>query len=274
MRMFSLTAALCAACLATPARAHEVWLELSGWTLAPQESFSARLINGHDFEGVELPWNPRSVRRAEMWHGADGFRLVGRPGDRPAIETKAGPEGLLTLVYAPTYNTIVYDTFEKFAGFAESKGQLDAVAAHRSEGLPEERIRETYARFVKALAAVGDGAGADRAYGFELEIVALDNPYTADPGAPLRFQLLYREAPLAGNQVMLLTRDAEGTVRKTLQQSDANGTVSFAPERGSVHLVDSVILRKPAPELAARARDAVWESLWASLTFGAPGQAQ
>ena len=259
---------------ATSVRAHEVWLEMSDWSLSPQQDFSARLINGHEFEGIELSWHPRSILRAEMWRGTEGFELVGRAGDRPVIRSRAGGDSLLILIYQPTHSTLVYDTFDKFASFARQKGQDQAIADHADRGLPQQAIREAYTRFVKVLAGVGSATGTDRSFGMELEIVALDNPYVANLSAPLRFRVLYRDAPLTDNQVMLLARDDTGAVSKTLEQTDEAGLVSFPVEPGVTYLVDSVVLRAPDAELAARTQGAVWESLWASLTFRVPAKDQ
>ena len=252
------------------AHAHEVWLELDQWEVRSQVSLGAQLLNGQDFKGAELSWNPRVILRAEKWQGDAGVRLLGRFGDIPALSTTAGQDGLLTLIYQSAPNTVVYEDYDKFAQFVGEKGISTALADHEARKLPRAPIKEAFSRYVKALVAVGDGKGADIARGLEIEIVALTNPYTADPAEMMRFQVFYQSQLLAGSQVTLFERTTAGEVTIKTQVSDKLGVVRFKTKAGHTYLVDTVVLRQPTPALIAFTNGAVWESLWASLTFRVP----
>lgn len=250
--------------------AHEVWLEPAQWEVSIEAPLQAQLLNGQDFKGVELPWDPRVIVRAENWQGNDGVTVKGRFGDTPAISTTADDTGLLTLVYQSAPNTVVYENYEKFAEFVAEKGFETALADHASRDLPRAPIKEAFSRYVKALVAVGDGQGADQPRGLEIEIVALTNPYTADPAIPMRFQTFYQSEPLTDHQVTVFERTPIGEVNMYTLRSDASGTVSVPTKAGHTYLVDAVILRVPKREVVVQTRGAVWESLWASLTFRVP----
>ena len=142
--------------------------------------------------------------------------------------------------------------------------------AHLARALPESAFVEAYTRYVKSLIGVGNSAGDDRRLGLPIEIVALDNPYTADVSAGLRVQVFEDEAPRDYGQVELFDKAPDDTVTITLHRTDVNGVAILPVIAGHSYLVDAVMLREPAPGPATES-GAVWESLWASLTFGIPG---
>lgn len=258
------------ACLAPlAAQAHEVWIAPEDWTPEPGEKIAAALRNGHEFSGFGLVWNADATQRAELWTRDGMTPIEGRLGDRPALATRAPEAGLATLLYQSTYRRLVYDSYETFAGFVTEKGHDPVLEAHDARGLSRAAIAEAYMRFAKALVGVGDGGGRDAARGMELELLALDNPYAAGVER-MRTRLIYRSEPHADTQVAVFSRDAEGHVTRRVMRTDARGEVAFAVAPGETYLVDAVIIREPSRALVAASRGAVWESLWASLTFQVP----
>ncbi len=257
----------------TTAQAHEVWIEPLRWQIEAEEDLTAQLRNGEMFKGVNLSWNDRSTVLAERRQDGELTPVTGRLGDVPAFATAAPEEGLLTLIYQSGYSTITYREYEKFVSFVTEKGFPDVVEAHAARDLPQNPIKEAYVRFAKSLIAVGEGAGEDTPRGLELEVVALDNPYTHQ-GGDLRFQVLYRDVPLIENKVTVFARDAAGEVTAFDLETTAEGIVSFEPVPGTTYLVDTVVIREPARDLVLETQGSAWESLWASLTFQAPDGAQ
>lgn len=257
--------ALAAAILAGPLVAHEVWIDAERWQVAPSERIVANLRNGEIFEGIALSWLPPRIVRAEIRSGGETRDITGRAGDKPAFDIGTGAPGLAVLGYQSTPSALTYDSYEKFESFAEEKGHAALVADSPRVANP----RELYARFAKALVAVGAGAGQDEVFGFEIELVAETNPYTA-PGDPMTLRLLYQGAALADARVTVFERRAEGDVQTHVLTTDTAGRVAFDTTPGSTYLVDSVVLRRPSGALVAEYR-VIWESLWASLTFAVPG---
>ncbi|SDY10422.1 DUF4198 domain-containing protein [Citreimonas salinaria] len=261
--------ALAACLVALPLRAHEFWIEPEAWQVAPDEVIAARLINGQEFDGIELSAATATPVRAEAIRDDSAVALDPRGTDKPAIAFRPAGPGLTTLLYQTDHMVVIYDTLADFASFAESKGADWAVGRHREAGLREETIFEAYARFAKALVAVGDGAGADALRGMEIELVAETNPYTDPTDGGVDVRLFYRGAPLADTLVTVFDRAPDGTVETRETLTDAKGRASVAVTPGHDYLVDAVVIREPA-EAIAQAHRAVWESVWASLTFSVP----
>lgn len=195
--------------------------------------------------------------------------VAGRAGDLPAIQGLKTKPGLVVLVHQSKPQTVTYEAWEKFQKFVDHKDFGDIRAAHAARGLQETPLREVYTRFAKSLLSVGHGKGADAATGLETEIVALANPYRDDLSGGLPVRVLYQGNPRADAQVELFERAPKGQVTTTYHRTDAQGEVMLPVLPGHQYLVDAVVLRVPAQELAERYR-AQWETLWASLTFAVP----
>ena len=228
----------------------------------------ADIVNGEAFEGARLSYLPRRFSRFEIVAGQQVQPVENRPGARPALEAAPLGAGLHILAYEADTARVGYATLEKFASFADHKDFAGAVARHRARGLPEQEFGEAYSRHVKALVAVGGGAGQDRPLGLETEIVALENPYTHG-GDALPVRVLYQQAPRAGAQVELFEKAPDGRVAITYQRTDENGVAALPVRPGHAYLADAVVLREPDAALAQE-RDVVWETLWAALTFAIP----
>ncbi len=264
MRILTLVLALAAG----PAFAHELWLEPADYAVEPDGMVRAEIVNGESFEGARLAYLPRRFDRFEMVLGEVAESVQNRPGARPALDAAPLGEGLHILAYEASTARVSYATLEAFRSFAEHKDFAGAIAAHRARDLPEEDFGEAYSRHVKALVAVGSGAGQDRQLGLETEIVALENPYIHD-GDALPVQVFYQQVPRAGAQVELFEKAPDGSVEITYHRTDARGIVPLPVTPGHAYLADAVVLREPDADLA-RDRDVVWETLWAALTFAIP----
>jgi hypothetical protein len=251
------------------ASAHEFWIEPQQYQVESGAELLADLRNGENFKGSSLAWFDRQFTRFEMISGAAAIPVTGRAGDVPAMRATAPGNGLLIILHETTPTSLTYTEWPKFLRFAAHKDFPDAEAAHLANGWPTTGFRESYTRHVKALMAVGDGAGADRAFGMATEFVALTNPY--DPGfdGTMAVALRYQGALRADAQVEVFDRGPDGTVGVTLHRTDAAGIARIPVTPGHEYLFDAVVLR-PAPPAEADARAPVWETLWAALTFRVP----
>lgn len=252
-----------------PAAAHEFWIEPLDYRVAADGNLAGHLVNGEEFRGVTYSYLPRRFTRFDLVMGDSASPVEGRLGDKPALDMPAPAEGLAVLGYASTIDVVRYDEFAAFLRFAAHKDFPDMEARHRAAGHPETGFGEAYSRFAKTLIAVGAGAGADRRLGLETEIVALANPYTQDVAAGLPVQVFYGDDIRADAQVELFEKAPDDTVTITYHRTDAEGVALLPVRPGYSYLVDAVLLRAPAPDLA-ETRDVVWETLWASLTFAVP----
>lgn len=252
------------------ATAHEFWIEPEQYRLAQGQPIVSSLRNGEDFTGASFPYAPQRFSRFTI-EGASGVADVNsRLGDDPAINQTA-LAGLNLITYVSTGSTVTHDTFDSFKQFLDEEGLVWAERLHADRQLPMESITEVFVRYAKSLVVVDSTAGSDQATGMELELVALDNPYhpTANPAAGrqlLPVQVLFKGEPLPDVQVSVFHRDEEEAVTVSRLQADDAGQVMVDIAPAGAFLINAVHLRTPSASTML-ATGALWESLWASLTF-------
>ncbi|WP_223421227.1 DUF4198 domain-containing protein [Tateyamaria pelophila] len=256
----------CAIC-ASVATAHEFWLEPGAFQVAPGDQITAQLKNGQKFEGMSLSYFDRNIARFDVVMGDVVTSVDGRMGDSPALDIPASETGLVVVVHETTPSFVTYKEWEKFAAFAGHKDFADIYARHEANGFGPVPFKERYTRHAKALVAVGDGAGADRAMGLKTEFVALTNPYAPGFDGTMRVQLLYQGAPRVDAQVEVFDRAPDGAVTITLHRTDADGIAAIQVTPGHDYLFDGVVLAT-----ADDSEEAVWDTFWAALTFGVPSR--
>ena len=256
--------------LSTPALSHELWLAPESYQVETGDSLTVQIKNGEAFEGINLAWYDRRIDRFERLQGGDVSQVTGRSGDIPALVIDDAGDGLMVLAYQSRAQTLTYREWEKFTAFVSHKALHGTLERHADRALPQTGFKEAYSRHAKALIGVGDAAGADRAFGFVTEFVALENPYTGDMSDGLSVQLFYNQEPRADAQVEIFARAPDGAVTITTTRTDAQGRAVIGVAPGHDYLLDAVVMREPATDTAAE-NGAVWESLWAAMTFHVPG---
>ncbi|WP_420863587.1 DUF4198 domain-containing protein [Algirhabdus cladophorae] len=252
-----------------PVTAHEFWLEPEKYQVLSGESIRADLRNGQKFEGVSLPYNENSFLAFERAFAGEVTAVKGRLGDRPGLQTTLPAEGLASYAYTSTLAHVNYTSWEKFQAFVDHKDFGDVQARHSARGLDPEKFKEAYTRFAKTLVGVGNAAGQDRAFGMETELVALANPYTDITDGTLQVQALYQSQPRPDVQIELFEKAPDDSVSITLHRTNDAGVATLPVKAGHSYIVDAVVLRVPSAEVADK-QGAVWETLWASLTFSVP----
>lgn len=265
MRKFALLLAF----LAAPVSAHEFWLEPTAYQVPANGRLTANIVNGQNFEGVILPFVPQRFTHFKGFAGNKTADVAGRTGDTPALDNAPLAEGLNIIAYQARYATVDYETWEKFESFVKHKDLGDLLPRHQERGIPMENFKEIYARFSKTLIGVGDSAGADKRVGLETEIVALTNPYTDDLSGGMKVQLFYRADASPDRQIEVFEKAPNDTVKIFLVRTNAEGIATIPVKSGFSYMADAVVLRDPAEKLA-RDSGAVYETLWANLTFQAP----
>ena len=258
-------AALCI--LAGGAQAHEFWIEPERYVVPEGAAVTGTFRNGEAFVGSTLSYIPGRSARYDVVVGELITAVPARMGDDPALVLENAPEGLLIVVHETADRRLTYREWAKWERFVVHKAFDGVLEAHRARGLPEEGFREAYRRYAKALVAVGDGAGADRAVGLKTEIVAGANPYVDDVSDGLPVQVLLDGAPKAGAQVEMFEKGPDG-VEVTLHVADGAGRVVLPVRAGFAYLLDSVAIEALEPAVAG---DPVWRTHWAALTFAVPG---
>ncbi len=264
---FLIWAATALAVLATPLAAHEFWISPRAYEVPAGEVLLADLRVGAEFQGSTYSFVPVNFKRFELVLGGTTHEVTGRAGDQPALNQALDGTGLVTVVHVTRDYSLRYNKWQKFVDFVEHKDFAGAQERHRARGLSETGFTELYSRHAKSLMALGGTQGKDRRVGLETEIVAETNPYA--PGVTrVSVRVFYKDAPRADTQVELFERAPDGSVSITYHRTDGAGRVTLPVKPGHEYLVDSVVLRELDPQTPT---DAVWESLWASLTFRIPG---
>ncbi|MFT7593475.1 MAG: cobalt/nickel transport protein [Paracoccaceae bacterium] len=246
--------------------AHEFWIEPKEYQVQGGAPLVANLRNGQKFSGISLGYFSRDTARFDLIQAGHITPVQGRMGDVPALQSTAPDDGLLVIVHQTTPSDLTYAKWEKFQAFADHKSFADIRARHDARGLPDAGFTETYTRYAKALVGVGDSHGADVVTGMETEFVALTNPYTGAAADGFDVQLLYQGAPRANAQIEVFDRSPQSMVAITLYHTDAQGRAVIPISPGHTYLLDAVVLREPSKD-----GKAVWQTLWAALSFAVPG---
>ena len=265
MRIFALILSLVAA----PSTAHEFWIEPLAYQVLPDGTIVGDIVNGENFEGTKLPFVEGNIENFVIFAGEEAKRVNGRAGDRPALNQNVVAEGLNIIAYQASVATLNYENWEKFQKFVDHKDLGDVRSRHDARGLPTENFLEVYGRFSKSLIGVGNALGADRRVGLETELVALTNPYTDDLTNGMQVQVHYRNELRSNEQIEVFEKAPDGTIDVQLYRTDGQGIGTFPVKSGHAYMVDAVVLREPTAQLAATS-GAVWQTLWANLTFAIP----
>ncbi|WP_037294379.1 DUF4198 domain-containing protein [Roseobacter sp. CCS2] len=265
MRVLALILSLFSA----PVAAHEFWIEPTDYQINADTNLEANIVNGEAFAGANLSFLPQRFVNFALFLGTESARVEGRPGDLPALQQAPVGEGLNVAVYQAKNQIVSYEEWEKFQRFVDHKDFGDVLRQHEARGLPLDDFTEVYSRHAKTLIGVGHAEGSDRRVGLETEIVALTNPYTGDLSNGFRVQVYYRNNLRPDTQVEVFEKAPDSRVSIALYRTNADGIATFPVKPGHAYMVDAVVLRVPDDTLVERS-GAVWETLWANLTFGVP----
>ncbi|WP_112321124.1 DUF4198 domain-containing protein [Oceanibium sediminis] len=261
--MRRLLPALLSLALAGPAMSHEFWIEPLDYTVAPGARIEAKTINGEEFAGIEYGYSEGAFKRSGVIGGGQTNGVPGEMGQKPAFNVPTQGDGLHILYHASPVSTLTYANYTKFERFVKGKRLDWALEEHAALKLPTEDIRESYFRYVKALVAVGSGAGADRPVGMPYELVALDNPYTS--GGDIRVAVLLGGEPAANVPVFVFVREGEA-VEELKLTTGAEGQVSVPRRAGAEYMVNAVHIGLPGEQIKSVTK-AHWQTLWAALTY-------
>lgn len=252
-----------------PATAHDFWIEPTALAAAPGAQVGVRLRVGENFVGDPVPRNPERIERFAIL-GPNGEKPIpGVSGGEPAGYATVGPAGIYQIVYDSNRASVALEA-KKFEDYLRLEGLERILDLRKKRGESDKPSREVYSRCVKALLAVGGtaGTGFDKPVGLALELVAEKNPFEVAPGGETPFRLLYQGKPLAGALVIALphSQPEAGAIKA---RTDGEGRVRFklpaGPAGGEIWLIKAVHMIEAPKD----AKDADWESFWASLVFRA-----
>jgi len=252
----------------TAVTAHELWLDSEKFQYEIGDQVEVSLVNGTQFDGVNLPYFTRRV--ADLYYSIDArVDATSRLGDLPAFQQVIDTPGLARFVYVSKLDNITYRGLKKFRAFVEEKDANWALQRHLENNWPKDRFTERYFRHSKALIDIGHGQGADETFGLFVEFTALKNPYVDDLTDGMPVVLTQQGIPIANGQIEVFERASDGSVRIFKQTSDATGRAMIPVRAGHDYLLDHVVLTE-VKDQTDHANGVYWQSDWAALTFAVP----
>lgn len=262
-------------------RAHDMFLKLESYFLAPNSTVTVSLING-TFEESENPIardrmadvsivGPNGVTHppASAWRDTAAHHWSPDSLDTSLLTFETGGAG--TYVIGVSTNPTVFTlTAQDFNDYLVHDGVVDALAQRERDGMMDEEATERYSKHVKALVQVGDARTDVYSYelGYPAEFVPLQNPYTLGVGQNLEVRLLRDGAPVS-NQIVYASHEGfhghdeagEHTIAATVR-TDGNGIARIPlSEAGRWYLRTIHMVQTTAEP------DVDYESNWATLTF-------
>ncbi|MCV2867466.1 DUF4198 domain-containing protein [Defluviimonas sp. WL0002] len=252
-----------------PLDAHEFWIDAGQGGPVIGESVSADLRVGQDLSGAALPYLDTTIRSMTHFSPRDSKPLASRLGDRPAINNVTfASSGLhvLTVETHPAY--IVFDTMPEFEDYLAYEGLSEIADRHRERGLPGSGIAEEYLRNARVLVQVGPvgDSDVDRPTGMPFEIVVNGTPFVAGKRT-LTVRLTWQGAAAPHIQIALFHLPSGGTApsdtTRTLVETDGEGYAEVPMPGAGQYLLNAVRI-----EPADGPGSVVWQSHWASLSFG------
>ncbi|MEM6368869.1 MAG: DUF4198 domain-containing protein [Myxococcota bacterium] len=240
--------------LASPAWAHDFWIEPSAFSTDGPSSIDVRLKVGHHDDVKAVARKPDRILR---------FETVGPDGSRQPVlgEAEAEPAGRVQLM-APGFHSLVFESnhayielsADKFANYLEHEGLTQILALRDGSDGPG---KESYARYCKSLVQIGEGsAGWERDLELPFEFIALRRPESRK----LVFRLEFQDQPLADARVELLR--LEDLTQSVSTQTNAKGVLRFKNlEAGRYMLAATHMVPAKAPVKGD------WESFWATVSF-------
>jgi hypothetical protein len=248
--------------IASAALAHDLFLKLDTYFLAPRTRVRISVLNG-TFTQSEGFVAPERVADISVVSPAGRARLPAAtawspgPDSASLLSVDVGEAGTY-VVGAATRPRELELTAEQFNSYLEEDGLPDVLAARRASNELGKGARERYSKHVKAVFQVGearsDGFGV--VLGYAAEIVPLDNPYAIGRSTSLRVRCLVDGRPVA-NQTVLWG----GAAAQRGTRTDADGVAQVtldAAGRWYVKFIHMVRATEPGLD---------YESKWATLTL-------
>ncbi len=253
--------------VAAPLFAHDMFLRLEQFFVAPNTSVNVRLFNGTFTlsENAIAPdrladvavVSPTGRAKVDMatWNTA---------GDTSVFPMRTGAAGTY-VVGVSTKPRVLEMSGKDFNAYLRSDGIPDELAARRAQKRLDDRAKERYQKHVKALVQVG--ATPSDAFatvlGYPAELVPVQNPYTLKIGATLDIRVLVDGKPVANQFVQYGGLSvSNGRVAQRNVRSDAAGLVHIPLDRTGTYYVKFISMVRLTGDAEAN-----HASKWGSLTF-------
>jgi uncharacterized GH25 family protein len=266
-------ATMLALCCASPAHAHDFWVQPNAYWVQPQTVIPMTIQVGH---GPARQRSPITLSRIAR------FDVIGPTGATIDLRGRlqlgaAQKDGDIELQTAGTY-LVVLQTDDRaqthlpalrFNDYLKVEGLTPALEQRTRLQRMDADESESYSRCAKSIVQVG-AAGVNaqtqitRPLGLPLEIVPERSPYAEPRSATLPVLVIYEGHPLTGALVKLTRLESDATPFET-HVTDRSGRAVFTMPNSGTWLLN-VIWTKPQPKTA----ETDYETVFSSLSFGFP----
>jgi Domain of unknown function (DUF4198) len=254
--------------VAVPVFAHDMFLRLEQFFLAPNTSANVRLFNG-TFTLSENSITPDRLADIAVVSPAGRAKLDvatwNAAGDTSVFPIRTGAVGTY-VIGVSTKPRVLEMSGNEFNAYLRSDGIPDELAARRAQNREQDRARERYEKHVKALVQVGTTTSAafGTVLGYPAELVPLQNPYDLKIGATLQVRVLVDGKPAPNQFVQFGGLSASnGRVAQRNVRADAAGIVRVPIDRTGMYYVKFISMTRLTGDAEAN-----HASKWGSLTFG------
>ncbi len=269
MRPFARRLPIIAALLliAAPLFAHDMFLRLEQFFIAPNTTVNVRLFNG-TFVLSENSISPDRLNDVAVVSPAGRAKLDpakwNAGGDTSVFPVTTGAAGTY-VIGVSTKPRVLEMSGTDFNAYLRSDGIPDELAARRAQNRLQQRAKERYQKHVKALVQVGDAPSDafSTVLGYPAELVPVENPYTLKVGATLSIRALVDGKPVANQFVQYGgLSSSNGRVAQRNIRSDAAGLIRIPITRTGTYYVKFINMTRITGDA-----EADHASKWASLTF-------
>ncbi|THD69129.1 DUF4198 domain-containing protein [Robertkochia marina] len=151
---------------------------------------------------------------------------------------------------------------EDFKDYLEHEGLNQVIASREQQGISDRSAKERYSKHVKALYQVGvERSGVSDPLGYPIEFLPIDNPYDIPESGVLRFRLLRKGKPLAGQTVHYSYLNEGILAPEQHHTTDKNGEVAIVVDQPGVWYLASIHME------AVQDDEVDYESNWTTLSF-------
>ena len=249
----------------TVAAAHDLFIKMDSYFLAPNTPIEIPIING-TFSLSENSITADRVADVSIVHDGHSHELDTdswrADGDTTFYGLRTGDPG--TYVFgASTLPRDLGQDAPDFNEYLAHDGVLDVLAQRALDRELDTDVWERYSKHVKAVFQVGSETtgGIDVVLGYPAELIPITNPYEISAGAEMVVRALVDGQPVAKQLVLAGGEGGRGAIEERSARTDSDGVVRFRidePGRWYIKFINMV-------KTSAEGVD--YESKWATLTF-------
>lgn len=244
--------------------AHDFWLEAHPFYTQTGKTVELSVHVGVDYIGDSLPNIPNWYTDFSIYQLGSKTPVEGTLGSDPAGSFKPEQEGTYAIGYESDYTYIEIDS-DTFKKYLDEEGLDNAIAYREKHKLTQQPAREEYVRHVKTLVQSGNSFEIDNStikFGYDLEIIPLQNPYKKSINDQLDVQVLYHNAPEQDILVIAFSKLKPELMQRV--RSNKQGIARITLDQSGPWLIKAVKI------IRLENQKADWQSHWASLTFEMP----